>query len=73
MSSMVNLICFVICLVCIVAGTTISILAIWGVVEKNYVVLKSLLTFGVIFLASLLTITVNKFMPVRREREKQGK
>jgi len=73
MVSTVNLICFVICLVCIVAGTTISILAIWGVVEKDYVVLKSLLTFGVIFLAALLTITVNKFMPVRREKEKQGK
>lgn len=73
MVSTVNLICFVICLVCIVAGTTISILAIWGVVEKNYVVLKSLLTFGIIFLASLLTITVNKFMPVRREKEKQEK
>lgn len=73
MSSVVNLICFVICLVCIVAGTTISILAIWGVVEKNHVILKSLLTFGVIFLASLLTITVNKFMPVRSEKEKQGK
>jgi len=73
MVSTVNLICFVICLVCIVAGTTISILAIWGVVEKDYVVLKSLLTFGVIFLAALLTITVNKFMPVRREKEKRGK
>ena len=73
MSSVINLICFVICLVCIVAGTTISILAIWGVVEKNYVVLKSLLTFGVIFLASLLTITVNKFMPLRREKAQQRK
>lgn len=72
MSSVVNLICFVICLVCIVAGTTISILAIWGV-EKNYVVLKSLLTFGVIFLASLLTITVNNFMPVRSDKENKGK
>jgi arginine exporter protein ArgO len=73
MASTVNLICFVICLVCIVAGTTVSILAIWGVVEKDYVVLKSLLTFGIIFLASLLTITVNKLMPVRREKKKQAK
>jgi len=73
MSSAVNLICFVICLVCIVAGTTISILAIWGVVEKNYVILKSLLTFGAIFLAALLTITVNKFMSVRSENEKHEK
>jgi hypothetical protein len=73
MLTSINLICFVICVVCIVAGTTISILAIWGVVEKSYVILKSLLTFGVIFLASLLTITVNKFMPVHREKKEQGK
>jgi hypothetical protein len=69
----INLICFVICVVCIVAGTTISILAIWGVVEKSYVILKTLLTFGVIFLASLLTITVNKLIPVHREKKEQGK
>ncbi|MBW2038066.1 MAG: hypothetical protein JRI46_00475 [Deltaproteobacteria bacterium] len=69
----INLICFAICLVCIVAGTTISILAIWGVVEKSYVVLKSLLTFGVIFLASLLIITVNKLIPVHREKKENGR
>lgn len=73
MLTSINLICFVICVVCIVAGTTISILAIWGVVEKSYVILKSLLTFGVIFLASLLTITVNKLIPVHREKREQGK
>jgi hypothetical protein len=73
MLTSINLICFVICVICIVAGTTISILAIWGVVEKSYVILKSLLTFGVIFLASLLTITVNKLIPVHREKKEQGK
>ena len=40
MLSSINLICFVICLVCIVAETTISILTIWGVVEKNYLILE---------------------------------
>jgi arginine exporter protein ArgO len=73
MLTSINLICFVICLVCIVAGTTISILAVWGVVEKSYVILKSLLTFGIIFLASLLTITVNKLMPIHSEKKKQEK
>ena len=73
MLASINLICFVICLVCIVAGTTISILAIWGVVEKSYIVLKSLLTFGIIFLASLLTITVNKLIPVNRTKKEQEK
>lgn len=69
MLSYVNLIC----LVCIVAGTTISILAMWGVVDKNYVIWKSLLTFAVIFPASLLTITVNKFIPAHREKKEQEK
>jgi hypothetical protein len=73
MLTSINLICFVICLICIVAGTTISILAIWGVVEKSYVVLKSLLTFGVIFLAALLTITVNKLIPINRQKKEQEK
>ena len=73
MIATINLICFVICLVCIVAGTTVSILAIWGVVERDYVILKSLLTFGVIFLASLLTITVNKLIPAHREKKKEEK
>jgi hypothetical protein len=65
----INLICFAICVVCIVAGTTISILSIWNVVAKGYIVWKSLLTIGVVFLASLLTITVNKIIPTHRERK----
>lgn len=74
MATSINLICFVICVVCIVAGTTISILAIWGVVDKSYVtIIKLLLTFGVIFLASLLTITVNKIIPVHKEKKEKGK
>jgi hypothetical protein len=40
MLNSINLICFVICLVCIVAGTTISILTIWGVAKKDYVILE---------------------------------
>jgi len=69
----INLICFVICVVCIVAGTTISILAIWNVVAKGYIIWKSLLTIGVVFLASLLTITVNKMIPSRRGRKGNGR
>ena len=71
MVASINLICFAICVVCIVAGTTISILAIWNVVEKSYIIWKSLLTFGVIFLASLLTITINKIIPTQREEGKK--
>ena len=73
MGTSINLICLVICLVCIVAGTTISILAIWGVFETSYVFLRSLSTLGVIFLASVFVITVNKIIPIDRTKQEQKK
>jgi hypothetical protein len=73
MGSLINLICFVICLICIVAGTTISILAIWGVFETSHVLLRSLSTLGVIFLASVFTITVNKIIPFDRTKQENKK
>ena len=73
MGTSINLICLVICLVCIVAGTTISILAIWGVFETSYVFLRSLSTLGVIFLASVFIITVNKIIPIDRTKQEQKK
>jgi hypothetical protein len=68
----INRICFGICLFCIVAATTISVLAIWKIVESTYF-WKYLLTFGVIFLASLLIMIVNKLIPVHRETKKNEK
>ena len=56
----------------IILATTIAILAIWQVVIDTEFVWKSLMTLGVIFLASLLTYTVNNLIPVENERsEKQ--
>ena len=56
----------------IIVATTIAILAIWQVVIDTEFVWKSLMTLGVIFLASLLTYTVNNLIPVENERsEKQ--
>jgi hypothetical protein len=71
MVNVINLICFAICIICIVAGTTISILAIWGVFETSYVFLRSLSTLGVIFLASVFTITVNKIIPIDKSKQEQ--
>jgi hypothetical protein len=73
MGTTINLICFAVCLICIIAGTTISLLAIWGVFETSYVFLRSLSTLGVIFLASIFTITVNKIIPIDRTKHEQKK
>ena len=53
-------ICFSICILCIVAATSVSILAIWNVVDDTALLWKSLSTLGVVFLASILTVTVDK-------------
>lgn len=54
---------------CIIIATTISILAIWQVVIDTAFVLRSLMTLGVIFLASLLTFTVNNLIPLNKEEQ----
>ncbi len=56
-------------LLTIVLATTIAILAIWQVVIDTEFVWKSLMTLGVIFLASLLTYTVNNLIPVENRSE----
>ncbi len=59
----INTICFTVCLVCIVGGITISILAIWNVVETSDFFWRSLMTLAVLFVGSILTVMVNSFMP----------
>jgi hypothetical protein len=68
-SKVINKICFVVCILCIVAGSTVSILAIWGVVDAEATLWKALSTFTVIFFASLLTVLVNKMLLGARRLE----
>lgn len=58
----INKVCFVICILCIVAGSTVSVLAIWEVVDVEHTMWRSLSTFAVIFFASLLAVLVNKML-----------
>jgi hypothetical protein len=62
MYRVINRICFVICVLCIVAGSTVSILAIWDVVDAEATLWKALSTFSVIFFASLLAVLVNRML-----------
>lgn len=55
-----NKICFTICIICIVAGSVLSLAMIWLELQDDKFVWKSWLTIGVFFLASALTLSVNK-------------
>jgi len=68
-----NRVSLYISLLSIVIATTISILAIWQVVIDTEFVWKSLMTLGVIFLASLLTYTVNNLIPYDKRSENEDR
>lgn len=55
-----NKICFTICIVCIVAGTVLSLAMIWGDLAEEESVWKAWLTILVLFLSSILTMFVSK-------------
>jgi len=55
-----NKLCFTICIVCIVVGTILSMAMIWLEISDNPFVWKSWLTIGVLFLASAVTLSLNK-------------
>jgi hypothetical protein len=54
-----NRICWTVCIICIVAGTTLSISMIWSTYESEFL-WKAWLTIGVLFFASLATLVVSK-------------
>ena len=56
-----NIICYSICIICIVAGVLFALYIIWGDVESR-MAWKGFLTIAVFFLGSALTLSVNKMM-----------
>ena len=64
-------ICFAVCILCIIGATCVSIMAIWNVVDDSALVWKSLSTMGVIFLASIMTVTVDNIFS-RKVREEDN-
>jgi len=57
---LLNKVCFTICISCIVLGTVFSLAIIWGELSDNELFWKSWLSIGVLFLASVLTLSVSK-------------
>ena len=64
-----NKICFTICIICIVAGTVLSLAMNWLELQDEKFLWKSWLTIGVFFLASALTLNVNKILARKRRDE----
>ena len=64
-------VCFTVCIVCIVAAVVVSLFLIWGQVESDSV-WRCLVSIGVFFLASLLTVGVASIVEPRLGQPKEG-
>lgn len=66
----INKIVLGIALSCIAIGATISILGIWGFIGDTGLIWRSLSTLGVVFLATVLTFTVNSMVSAKSKEER---
>ena len=57
--SMLNRICWTVCIVCIIAGTALTFFMIWGKPENEFV-WKAWTSMAVLFFASAATLVVNR-------------
>lgn len=55
----VNKVALVIGLICILLGTTLSILSIWGYIGDTGLVWRALSTLGVVLLGVILAVVIN--------------
>ena len=60
-----DVICYTVCISCIVAGIVFSLVIIWGEVD-NRIAWKGALTIAVLFFGGILTISVNKLIEDRK-------
>ncbi len=54
-----NRIALIVGLICILLGTTVSILGIWGYIGDSGLVWRSLSTIGVVLLGVILAVVIN--------------
>jgi hypothetical protein len=57
----VNSICYAVCIVCIIVGVVLALALIWGDFNDK-IAWKGFMTIGVLFLASTLTLSVNRMI-----------
>jgi len=58
---LLNRVCYIVSLACIMAGVVLAIVMIWGDL-RDEMVWRSMMTVGVLFLASALTLSINRMM-----------
>ena len=63
-----NKIALVISIICILLGTTVSILGIWGYIGDTGLVWRSLSTIGVVLLGVILAVVINNMTTVVKEK-----
>lgn len=66
----VNKVVLGIALFCIGTGTVISALGIWGFIGDKGLIWRSLATLAVVFIATILTFTVNNMITDKKNEEK---
>ncbi len=54
-----NKIALAVSIICIILGTTVSILGIWGYIGDTGLVWRSLSTLGVVLLGVILVVAIN--------------
>lgn len=63
----IRTICFTVCILCIMGGMLLGIAMIWDWIKDNDFIRKAFMTLGVLFFASLMTLSVAKKLGVKDE------
>lgn len=63
----IRTICFTICILCILASLLLGVAMIWDWVKDSDFIHKSFMTLGVLFVASLLTLSVARKLGFKDE------
>ncbi|MGB5444957.1 MAG: hypothetical protein WBM99_05545 [Psychromonas sp.] len=62
-----NKIALIIGIICILLGTTVSVLGIWGYIGDTGLVWRSLSTLGVVLLGVILTVAINNMTSAKEK------
>lgn len=60
-----NKVALIIGLICIMLGTTVSILGIWGYIGDTGLVWRSLSTIGVVLFGAILVVAINNMTNIK--------
>ena len=64
----IRIICFTICIVCIMGGLLLGLSMIWGIVQDSQLAWKGFMTLGLFFVSALLTLSVTRHLGSKEEK-----